>query len=87
MSKKIKLVILSVAASVLLCFLAMLLLAVPIGAKGAILPILAFYITGVVAAAFFLIVGAISVFYRFRGLTGKGAKYYDNTNTLENKGQ
>ena len=86
MSKKVKLVILSVAAAVLFSFLAMLLLAVPIGAKGAVLPILAFYITGVVAAALFLAAGIISLICRFRGLTRKGAKYYDNTNTQDYKG-
>lgn len=86
MSKRFKVIILSVAAGLLVIFLAMLLLAVPIGAKAAVLPILAFYVTGGIVGLLYLAAGIFSLICRFRGLTGKGAKYYDNKNTSIYKG-
>ena len=83
MSKRMKITFLSVAAALVALFITMLLLSVPMGGKGAVLPILAFYVTGIVTAFIFLAGAIFSVICRFRGLTKKGNKYYDNTNTSD----
>ena len=83
MSKALKVIILSAAAILLALFVAMLFLAVPMGDKGAVLPILAFYITAIAEAGVLLLAGTVCVICRIRGLTSRGSKYYDNKNILE----
>ena len=83
MSKTVKIVVLAVAATLLSLFVILFFLCVPLFGKGSILPIGTFYVTSIVIAALFVIGAIISLFCRFRGLTRRGRKYYDNTNTLE----
>ena len=83
MSKRMKIIVLSVAAVLALLFVVMLFLALPIEGKGSVVPLLAFYVTGG-ATAFAFLAGAIFSFIcRFRGLTRKANKVYDNTNTSD----
>ena len=84
MSKAFKIVILSLAAALVALFVTMFLLCVPIGNKGSLLSISVFYITALVTAILFFFGAIFSLFCRFRGLTGRGSKYYDNTNKSEN---
>ena len=87
MSKTVKIVVLAVAAALLSLFVILLFLCVPLFGKGSILPIGTFYVASIVIAALFVIGAIISLFCRFRWLTRRGRKYYDNTNTLENNKQ
>ena len=80
MSKRFKIILLSAVSTLLALFIAMLFLAVPMGDKGVVLPILAFYITAIAEAGVLLLAGIVCVICRIRGLTSKGSKYYDNKN-------
>ena len=83
MSKRFKIILLSAVSTLLALFIVMLFLAVPMGAKRAVLPLPAFYITALATAGVFLLAGLLCVICRIRGLTSRGSKYYDNKNILE----
>ena len=83
MSKGVKITILIVAALLAALFITMLFLCVPMGSKPVVLPITAFYLTGLVVAVISFVGGALSLFYRFRRLTRAGRKYYDNRNSID----
>ena len=80
MNKRVKVILLSVTAFLVTLFLLTLLLSLPIGPNGGVLPITALYVTGIVVASLFLAGAIFSLVYRYRRLTGGGEKYYDNGN-------
>ena len=78
MNKRVKIIVLSVAAALLALFVAILLLSLPLGANGSVISIAALYVTGIVVAALFLAAGCFLLVRRLGGLTKKGKKVYDN---------
>ena len=78
MSKRLFVILLSAGAALLALFVTMLLLSLPLGAKGSVLPVLALYVTGMVVAAIFLFAGVFFFLHRGRGLTRKAKRVYDN---------
>ena len=61
MSKRFKIILLSAVSTLLALFIVMLFLAVPMGAKRAVLPLPAFYITALATAGVFLLAGLLCV--------------------------
>ena len=78
MNKRVKIIVLSVAAALLALFIAILFLSLPLGAKGSVISIVALYVTGIVVAAVFLSAAVFFLLHRHRGLTRKGKRVYDN---------
>ncbi len=78
MSKRLFVIVLSVAAALLALFVTMVFLSLPLGAAGSVLPVLALYVTGIVVAAAFLFAGAFFFLRCRRGLTKKAKRVYDN---------
>ena len=83
MSKRFKIILLSAISILLALFIVMLFLAVPMGAKRAVIPLPAFYITALATAVVFFLAGLLCVICLIRGLTSRGSKYYDNKNISE----
>lgn len=82
MNKRVKIVLLSLTAALVILFVTILLLALPIRTTGTI-PMIALYVTGTVAAAIFLAGAIVSIIYPFLRLTRRGEKYYDKWKTSE----